>query len=57
MTLRVGVSMDKTRMSLFANNAIDARPVINQQNFFPQPFTNRVTVRPRTIGVSVDTRF
>jgi hypothetical protein len=57
MTLRVGVSMDKTRMSLFANNAIDARPVINQKNFFPQAFTNRVTVRPRAIGVSVDTGF
>lgn len=57
VNLRAGVNLDRTRISVFANNVTDARPTINQRNFLPETFTNRVTVRPRTIGVSVDTRF
>ena len=53
--LRAGVEREQWRLSVFANNLFDARPVVNQRNFFPFDIQTRVSPTPRTVGISIET--
>jgi len=55
--LKVGVEKDRWRLTVYADNVTDARPIINQRSFDPFPVQTLVSPTPRTIGVSVDVRF
>jgi outer membrane receptor protein involved in Fe transport len=55
--VRLGVSADLWRATLFVENIFDARPIINQQNFTPVPVSLRITRKPRTVGLTVRRQF
>jgi len=54
VNLRAGIERDSLRVSVFAKNIFDARPILNQRNFAPFPVQTRVSTTPRTIGVSIE---
>jgi len=58
VSLRLGVRPGRAEIALFANNLFDERPVIFRYEDLPGGVAYRETsIRPRTIGVSVQQRF
>ena len=60
LNARVGYTMGKLDMSLFANNVFNSRPLIGTLSYFPVSSTYRIqnsTFRPFTVGIGANYAF
>jgi outer membrane receptor protein involved in Fe transport len=57
MTARAGVSLDKFDVSLFANNLLDSKSLLNETNGLASPLRTATTFRPREIGAQLSYHF
>ena len=60
LNARVGYTMGKLDMSLFANNVFNSRPLIGTLSYFPVSSTYRIqnsTFRPFTVGIAANYAF
>ena len=58
LNLTAGVSWSPLDLSLFVNNALDSRPVLQRRNRIPgDTLFYATTFRPRTLGLAVNWRF
>jgi outer membrane receptor protein involved in Fe transport len=57
VSLRVGISDGPWRATLSVENIADARPVLSQENTMAGVPNNRITARPRTIGLNLSAAY
>ena len=60
LNARIGYTMGKLDMSLFANNVFNSRPLIGTLSYFPVSSTYRIqnsTFRPFTVGIAANYAF
>jgi outer membrane receptor protein involved in Fe transport len=55
MNIRFGTSQGAWQITTYVENLMDARPIMQQRNFAPLPVMQRVTSKPRTVGVALST--